>query len=66
MRTKTILSLLIAVACTSLAGCGGKQRTETTTTTVGQELQDLDAARAKGLLTEDEYNRERKEILKRK
>ncbi len=47
-------------------GCGSSQKVEARTTTVGQELQDLDDARNKGLLTEDEYNSKRQEIMKRK
>lgn len=54
------------VACCTLAGCGSSAAVEARSTTVGQELQDLDAARNKGLLTEEEYNRKRAEILKRK
>lgn len=48
------------------AGCGSSSKVEARTTTVGQELQDLEEARNKGLVTEDEYNKERHEIMKRK
>lgn len=51
--------------CT-ISGCSSSAAVETRSTTVGQELQDLDSARNKGLLTEEEYNRKRAEILKRK
>jgi hypothetical protein len=46
-------------------GCGSSTKVESKNTTVGQELQDLDAAYNKGLLTEDEYKKQRKEILDR-
>lgn len=58
---------LSALAITSIAGCGNtSQQIEARSTTVGQELEDLEDARNKGLLTEDEYNTKRREIMKRK
>ena len=50
----------------AVSGCGSTAKVESNSTTVGQELEDLDSARNKGLLTEDEYNKQREEILKRK
>ena len=47
-------------------GCAGSTKVENRSTTVGQELKDLEDARNKGLLTEDEYNKKRQEILKGK
>jgi hypothetical protein len=59
--------LVAAALALGLTGCGGSsQKVEARSTTVGQELQDLDDARNKGLLTEDEYNKKRSEIMKRK
>ena len=58
------LGLMVA-GCT-ISGCSSSAAVETRSTTVGQELQDLDSARNKGLLTEEEYTRKRAEILKRK
>lgn len=54
------------VAGCAMSGCSSSAAVETRSTTVGQELQDLDSARNKGLLTEEEYTRKRAEILKRK
>ena len=56
------LSIIIAILA---AGCGTRVNQDVHSTTKGQELQDLDAARQKGLITEKEYNKQRKKILKR-
>lgn len=47
------------------AGCGSSNSTkvEAKSTTTGQELIDLDKARNDGLLTEEEYNKKRKQII---
>jgi hypothetical protein len=53
----------------SLFGCGGggaKATVTSTDTTVGQELLDLDKAYKDGILTEKEYEKQKKKILKRK
>jgi hypothetical protein len=60
------LVLLAALVTAPIAGCGSSAKVEARTATVGQELQDLEDARNKGLLTEDEYARKRAEIMKRK
>lgn len=68
MKIARLLSLVILAAGSglTLGACSSTSKVEARTTTVGQELQDLDAARDKGLLTEDEYQAKRKEIMKRK
>lgn len=66
-HTATVVAGGMVIAMCSLAGgCGSSAKVEARSTTVGQELQDLDDARNKGLLTEDEYNKKRQEIMKRK
>lgn len=66
-RFWVVAAMVAAVgACTLAGGCGRSTKVEARTTTVGQELQDLEEARNKGLLTEDEYNKKRAEIMKRK
>jgi len=47
-----IISLLLMIAI-SIAGCGSRVSQEVHSTTKGQELQDLDAARQQGLITEN-------------
>jgi hypothetical protein len=66
-RSATVVAASFVIAMCSLAsGCGSSTKVEARTTTTGQELQDLEDARNKGLLTEDEYNKKRAEIMKRK
>lgn len=56
---------MAALSC-SMVSCIGSTKVETRSTTIGQELEDLDDARNKGLITEDEYAKKRQEIMKRK
>jgi len=57
------LILLGAIA----AGCGGGgARIEARSITIGQELIDLDAAYKQGVITEEEYNKIKSDILKGK
>ena len=51
----------------SLTGCGSSTKTEikeAPKTTLGQELIDLDEAYNKGVITKDEYEKQKKELLK--
>jgi hypothetical protein len=61
-----IVVVSLAVAAASLGGCSSGAKVENRSTTTGQELKDLDDARNKGLLTEDEYQKKRKQIMDRK
>ena len=63
--------VMVIVLGVGFAGCrGGKARvettTETTTTTLGQELMDLQKAYEKGILTEKEYNKAKKKLLEQR
>ena len=65
---KTLCVVMLIVFCLGFANCGGggaDVKQQTTTTTLGNELQDLDAAYKKGLLTEKEYNEAKKKIMKK-
>jgi hypothetical protein len=49
-----------------LAGCGGgDSNIKASSTTIGQELMDLDASYQKGLITEREYRKAKESILER-
>ena len=66
MRVWTLLLLLAIPA--GIIGCGGggaKVNQQTTTSTLGKELQDLDDAYKKGLIEEKEYKNIRKDIIKK-
>ena len=65
-RARPLLATLFAALL--LAGCGGggaKLESQTTTTTMGQELLDLQKSYEQGIITEDEYNKAKKAIMKR-
>lgn len=66
---KTALICSVIVLSTSLGGCGGggaRTNVKATSTTVGQELMDLEKAYKDGIITEKEYHSQKKKILKRK
>ncbi len=51
-----------------LAGCGGgttEVKTTTRSTTLGQELIDLDKAYQQGAITEDQYKKAKEKLLKK-
>ena len=61
------LAIMVAIA-TSVGACGGggaQLESQTTTTTLGQELQDLEAAYKKGFLSKEEYDKTRERIMER-
>lgn len=61
--------IIVLIIGTSFMGCGGggaKVQQATITTTIGQELMDLEKAYKEGLISEKEYNKQKKKILKRK
>ena len=66
MRVFAILLLLAGPG--AMLGCGGggaDVKQQTTTTTLGKELQDLDDAYKKGLMSEKEYKEARKSLMKK-
>ena len=66
MKVTRILLTALMVSTLLLAGCsGGGANVTASTTTMGQELQDLDESYKKGLLSEKEYKKARKSIIER-
>ena len=69
MKLMRILAVVLLLAYSgAMLGCGGggaDVKQQTTTTTLGKELQDLDDAYKKGLMSEKEYNEARKKIMKK-
>lgn len=63
------LLMLGVNACGCLGGGSGgeaKVQSTTRTTTLGQELEDLDNAHKKGIISDEEYESKKKELLERK
>jgi len=62
------LSGLALVFALGLSGCGGggsENTIQTSNTTMGQELMDLDASHKKGLIDDKEYEKAKEAILER-
>ena len=68
MKLMRVLSIVLLLAYSgAMLGCGGGTdvKRQTTTTTLGKELQDLDDAYKKGLLSESEYKEARKKLMEK-
>jgi len=62
---KRVMISLMLMVMILIGGCGTRLSQDVHSTTKGQELQDLETARQQGLITEKEYNKQKKKILKR-
>ncbi|ARE39743.1 hypothetical protein RGUI_1602 [Rhodovulum sp. P5] len=64
--SKTARIVILVACCLGISGCGGgpRQNTQVRTTTIGQELSDLQAAHAEGAISDREYEKMRAKILK--
>ena len=61
---KTLSAILLTAAFT--VGCGGGgAEIKSSSTTMGQELMDLDASYKQGIITEKEYKDAKEQILER-
>jgi uncharacterized membrane protein len=59
------LALFFALGLTACGGGGATTTMQASTTTMGQELIDLDESYKKGLITEKEYKKAKEAILDR-
>ena len=70
--TKWFVVVMMLIVGAYLVGCcGGKKETvvvpqSQSTTTLGQELQDLDEAYKKGAITKDEYEAAKKKLIEQR
>ena len=64
--TRGIIGTVLIVAMFGLTACGrsAKQTTNVSATTTGQELNDLKKALDSGLISQAEYDKKRKALLK--
>ena len=72
MKFYKICALMVIVSvCFNFAACGGsktevKSEPTTITTTLGQELQDLEKAYKDGIITEKEYEKAKKRLIEQR
>lgn len=65
-RILVVLMMLgFTIATTGCGGGGAEIKATNTTTTMGQELHDIKKAFDQGIITEKEYERAKKDILKK-
>jgi hypothetical protein len=66
-RMKITIALVLLIFCASFMGCGGGARvqSEISTTSLGQELTDLEKAYEAGIINQKEYERAKKGLMKK-
>lgn len=62
-RAILVTGVLAAIGLIGCSGGGAKTEVQTTTTTKGQQLIDLKEAYDQGVITEAEYEKQKKKIL---
>lgn len=63
------IAIIVTIMVSGMAGCGGggaKLQSESYSTTLGQELKDLDDAYKKGIITEKEYETSKKKLIEQR
>ena len=72
MKFFKFCALIVVVSvCLNFAACGGgktdvKSESSTVTTTLGQELLDLDKAYKDGIITQKEYEKTKKRLIEKR
>ena len=64
-----LIFLWVTTWTVSIVGCGGggaNVKQDTYTTTLGQELQDLEDAYKKGIITEKEFQQAKEKLIKQR
>lgn len=64
-KFEVLAILLMFTFCTLAAGCGGGTDVRANSTTIGQELTDLQQAKEQGVISEKEFEKAKKSILAR-
>ena len=64
-QARTLFIIAIVLMLAACGGGGAKVQTSSTSTTMGQELMDLNESYKKGILTEKEYNKSKENIMDR-
>jgi len=68
---KCCVLIVILLVSVNFVACGGgktdvKSESSTVTTTLGQELQDLDKAYKDGIITQKEYDKAKKRLIEQR
>ena len=62
-------AVMVMIMALGLASCGGggtEVRTQSYSTTLGQELKDLEEAYQKGIITEKQYNKAKEKLIEQR
>ncbi len=66
---KIWVAMVVIVMSLGLAACGGggaEVKSQSYSTTLGQELKDLEDAYQKGIITEKQYNRSKEKLIEQR
>ncbi len=66
---RVLVMVVFTIVLSLLSACGGggsEVKTESYSTTLGQELKDLDEAYRKGIISEKQYNQSKERLLEQR
>jgi hypothetical protein len=64
---RVLVAAVLIIGYAGISGCGGGgAKVQTYTTTLGQELQDLEASYKNGIITEKQYNEAKKALIEKR